>query len=42
MGARTTEKGEIGEATVIADLIRQGQQKYVRFAHQYRNLGDAI
>lgn len=33
MGARTTEKGEIGEAMVIADLIRQGHDVAIPFGH---------
>lgn len=33
MGARTTEKGEIGEAMVIADLIRQGHEIAIPFGH---------
>ena len=33
MGARTTEKGEIGEAMVIADLVRQGHDVAIPFRH---------
>lgn len=33
MGARTTEKGEIGEAMVIADLIKQGHDIAIPFGH---------
>lgn len=33
MGARTTEKCEIGEAMVIADLIRQCHDVAIPFGH---------
>ncbi len=33
MPAKTTEKGEIGEAMVIADLIRQGHDVAIPFGH---------
>lgn len=33
VGAKTTEKGEIGEAMVIADLIRQGHDVAIPFGH---------
>lgn len=36
MGALTTEKGEIGEAMVIADLIRQGHDIAIPFGHNLR------
>jgi hypothetical protein len=33
MPAKTTQKGEIGEAMVIADLIRQGHDVAIPFGH---------
>ncbi|MGD2044291.1 MAG: group I intron-associated PD-(D/E)XK endonuclease [Acidimicrobiia bacterium] len=33
MPAKTTEKGEIGEAMVIADLMRQGHGIAIPFGH---------
>jgi hypothetical protein len=33
MPAKTTEKGEIGEAMVIADLMRQGHEIAIPFGH---------
>lgn len=33
MPAKTTEKGEIGEAMVIADLMRQGHNIAIPFGH---------
>ena len=33
MAAKTTEKGEIGEAMVIADLIRQGHDVAIPFGY---------
>jgi hypothetical protein len=33
MGAKTTQKGEVGEAMVIADLIRQGHDIAIPFGH---------
>ncbi len=33
MPAKTTEKGEIGEAVVIADLMRQGHDIAIPFGH---------
>lgn len=33
MPAKTTEKGEIGEAMVIADLMRQGHEVAIPFGH---------
>jgi hypothetical protein len=33
MPAKTTEKGEIGEAMVIADLMRQGHDVAIPFGH---------
>lgn len=33
MPAKTTEKGEIGEAMVIADLMRQGHDIAIPFGH---------
>lgn len=33
MPAKTTEKGEIGEAMVIADVIRQGHDVAIPFGH---------
>lgn len=33
MAAKTTEKGEIGEAMVIADLMRQGHDIAIPFGH---------
>lgn len=33
MPAKTTQKGEIGEAMIIADLIRQGHDVAIPFGH---------